>query len=145
VANDVANDVAIALQAFRPSGFSPESWCYKKRDSQVTLNMDLLLSRGDHQMGLYFIKGVSWKGAEMIGLLLSQALMQSCANERLKRFRGDSFFGKRASRDDRRRECLFEKGAFFECDKSPVRKGSHGIKSLSGSKKENRINFIQEG
>jgi hypothetical protein len=142
VANVVANDVAIAPQAFRPSGFSP-SWRYKKRDSQVTLNMDLLLSRGDHQMGLYFIKGVSWKGTEMIGLLLRQALIQSCANERLKRFRGDSFFGKRASRD--RRECLFEKRASFECDQSPVRKGSHGIKSLSGSKKENRINFIQEG
>jgi hypothetical protein len=108
--------------------------------------MDLLLSRGDHQMGLYFIKGVSWKGAEMIGLLLSQALMQSCANERLKRFRGDSFFGKWASRNDRRRERLFEKRAFFECDQSPVRReGSHEIKSLSGSKKENRINFIQEG
>ena len=140
----MANDVAKALQAFRPSGFSPESWCYKKRDPQVTLNMDLLLSRGDHQMGLYFIKGVSWKGTEMIGLLLSQALMQSCANERLKRFRGNSFFGKRASRDGG--ECLFEKRTFFESDQCPVRReGSHGIKSLSGSKKENRINFIQEG
>ena len=96
-------------------------------------------------MGLYFIKGVSWKGAEMIGLLLRQTLIQSCANERLKRFRGDSFFGKRASRDDRRGECLFEKRTFFESDQCPIGKGSHGIKSLSGSKKENRINFIQEG
>ena len=78
-------------------------------------------------MGLYFIKGVSWKGAEMIGLLLRQTLIQSCANERLKRFGGDSFFGKR-NRDDRRGECLFEKRTFFECDQSPVGKGRHGDK-----------------
>jgi hypothetical protein len=112
----------------------------------MTLNMALLFSCGDHQMGFYFIKGMPWKGAEMIRLLLSQALMQSCANENLKRFRGNPFFRKRCG-SDYGRECLFEKGAFLECDQGPVgrEERGHRIKSLSGSKKENRINFIQEG
>jgi hypothetical protein len=106
----------------------------------MALNVALLFYRGDHQMGFYFIKGMPWKGAEMVGLLLGQSLMQSCANEDLKRFGGDSFFRKRCDRKG-----LSEKGPFLECDKGPVGKGGHRIKSLSGSKKENRINFIQEG
>lgn len=73
----------------------------------------------------------------MIGLLLRQSLIQSCANEHLKRFGGNPFF-----RSDR---YLFEKRTFLECNEGPVGKGGHRIKSLSGSKKENRINFIQEG
>ena len=40
---------------------------------------------------------------------------------------------------------LFEKGSFFESDQRPVGKSSHGIKSLPESKKENPINFMQEG
>ena len=90
-------------------------------------------------MGFYFIKGVTWKGAEMIRLLLSQTLVQSCANEQLKRFRGDSFFRSHMG------HTLFEKGSFFKSNHGPVRKSSHGRKSLPESKKENPINFMQEG
>ena len=77
----------------------------------------------------------------MVRLLLGQSIMQSCANEHLKRFGGNPFFRKRCGN----RECLSQQGTFLECDKGPVGKGGHKIKSLSGSKKENRINFIQEG
>jgi len=58
----------------------------------MTLNKKFLFFGGDHQVRFYFIKGVSWKRAEMICVLLRETMVEPCANEHLKRLGGHSFF-----------------------------------------------------